>query len=244
MYIRHLQRELDGLKRRLLLLCAKVEKDVSLAVRAVEERDADLADDVIADDMRIDMTEVDIEEECLKILALHQPVANDLRVIIGILKINSDLERIGDLSVNIAEEARFIAAHGLPPRQFDFAVMADEVKAMLRGSVDALVELNVEKAQWVRMADDRVDEMNSRTYDTVVELARAGKHDPVLLLAILSVSRQLERIADHATNIAEDTVYMISGSIVRHGVKGSPQSRAGSAKEDVQHAAETDNSGC
>lgn len=242
MTIRHLQKEIEGLKRRLLALCAKVERDVSLSVRAVEARDADLAGEIIADDTAIDVTEVDIEEECLKILALHQPVATDLRVIIGILKINNDLERIGDLAVNIAEEAQFVASQGLPPRPFDFAAMADKVKAMLRGSVDALVELSAEKAQGVRMADDTVDDMNRKNYDAVVDLVRSGKNDPVLLLSLLSVSRHLERIADHATNIAEDTLYMISGEIVRHGgaaLLGTDQPKT---REEASNAGKTDHS--
>jgi phosphate transport system protein len=171
---------------------------------------------VIENDYEIDQYEVEIEEDCLKILALHQPVAIDLRFIVAVLKINNDLERIGDLAVNIAERAEFLATREPVGVSLDFVTMADKAQMMLKMSLDALVNLSVETAQQVRSSDDEIDAMNRRMYLKVQE-AILDKPDRIeSLVHLLSVSRHLERIADHATNIAEDVIYMIEGQIVRH----------------------------
>lgn len=214
--LRHLQREIEGLKNRLLSLCASVEKSVALAARSLDERDEDLARQVMESDMNTDDSEVEIEEECLKILALHQPVAIDLRVIIAILKINNDLERIGDLAVNIAERSIYLATHRQPPSAFDFSTMAERVMGMLNRSVDALVRWDLEAATEVCHSDADIDRMNQNIYRMVETMLKEGTEDVATLIHLLSVSRNLERIADHATNIAEDVIYMISGEIVRH----------------------------
>jgi len=213
---RHLQTEIEKLKQRLLALCATVEKNVAVATRAIWEQDESRVAEVMGTDHRIDREEVEVEEECLKILALHQPVAVDLRMIIAILKINNDLERIGDLAVNIAERARFLQTQKLPPEGFEFEEMVDKVMRMLRWSVDALVSLDVDLAYRVCAVDDEVDAMNKKSYEVFGRLTETGNADPRVLTHLLSVSRHLERIADHATNIAEDVIYMITGDIVRH----------------------------
>ena len=213
---KHLQREIENLKKNLLSLGARVETVVHEAIRSIEERDADLAQKIIAEDIEIDQTEVEVEEDCLKILALHQPVAIDLRFIVAVLKINNDLERIGDLAVNIAERSVYLAS--VPPIRvsFDFSGMSKKTEKMLNQSLDALVNMSSELAHEVCAEDDEVDSMNRRMYIKIQEAVKVHPDQITPLIHLLSVSRHLERIADHATNIAEDVIYMIEGQIVRH----------------------------
>ena len=212
----HMKREINKLKSELLSLCKVVEESFRQAVKSIQKRDAKLAKKVIEADIKIDQMEVDVEEECLKILALHQPVAVDLRFIITALKINSDLERIGDLAVNIAERSQFLAAQAEINVLFDFNSMAEKTKSMLRKSLDALVNMDSEMAYEVCAADDEVDAINRKMYNQVKDSIRSHPEWLESLIHLLSVSRHLERIADHATNIAEDVIYMVEGEIVRH----------------------------
>jgi phosphate transport system protein len=160
--------------------------------------------------------EVGVEEDCLKILALHQPVAIDLRFIVAVLKINNDLERIGDLAVNIAERSAFLSKH--PPFGFSLGLveMADRAQDMLKHSLDALINLDSGLAQEVCAADDEIDAMNRQMYLKIQDAIRSNPGKLESLIHLLSVSRHLERIADHATNIAEDVIYMVEGRIARH----------------------------
>ena len=214
-----LQKEIEILKRELLTLGAIVEERVATAVKSLAKRDIALANRIIDGDNEIDDMEVDLEESCLKILALHQPVAIDLRVIIAVLKINNDLERIGDLAVAIAERARDLSAMREILLPFDFLGMSARVQEMLRKSLDALVEWNISLANDVCSLDDNVDEENRAMYHNVREAIMQHPEQIEQLLGCLSVSRYLERIADHTTNIAEDVIYLISGSIVRHSME-------------------------
>ena len=214
--MRHLQRDIENLKKKLLALSARVETAVRDATLSIEQRDADLARHVIKNDQQIDDTEVEVEEDCLKLLALHQPVAIDLRFIVAVLKINNDLERIADLAVNVAERAVFLANQPPADLSFDFVFMADKAQDMLRRSLDALVNLNPHAAQQVRESDDEIDAMNRQVYTQVEKVINIHPEQTQTLIHLLSVSRHLERIADHATNIAEDVIYMIEGQIVRH----------------------------
>jgi phosphate transport system protein len=211
-----LEREIGKLKKSILGLSAVVENAVHLAVKSVAERDEAMARAVIEGDAEIDQMEVDLEEDCLKLLALYQPVAIDLRYIVAVLKINSDLERIGDLALNIAERAVLLA--GLPPCEipFDFQGMAEKVKTMLRSSLDALVTLDPNTASEVCRADDEVDAINREMYLLVEKGMRENPRQVDTLMLMLGISRLLERIADHATNISEDVIYMTTGQIVRH----------------------------
>lgn len=211
-----LQREIEKLKKKILSLCAEVEENVRMAVKSIEDRDAALAEKVVGGDPEIDQSEVDLEEDCLKILALHQPVAIDLRFIIAVLKINNDLERIGDLAVNIAERAQFLSSQPRIAIPFDLEALAEKTQDMLRKSLDSLVNLNTALARDVCRTDDEVDAINREMYDLVKDAIRAHPDQLDILIPYLSVSRYLERIADHATNIAEDVVYMIEGVITRH----------------------------
>jgi phosphate transport system protein len=212
----HMQKEIENLKVRLLALCAAVEKSLCLAVQSVKSRDASLARGVIDDDAQIDQMEVDLEEECLKILALHQPVAIDLRFIITALKINNDLERIGDLAVNIAERGEFLAGQEPVSAPFDFETMAEKTQWMVTESIDSLVDMDCKRAYEVCAADDEVDAINRKMYKQVEASIVAHPDWAQALLHLLSISRHLERVADHATNIAEDVIYMVEGKIVRH----------------------------
>lgn len=211
-----LAREIDKLKQSFLLLGAEVEEGFRKAIRSVETRDGDLANDIIRLDRKIDMMEIDLEEECLKILALHQPVASDLRFIVTVLKVNNDLERIGDLSVNIAEVALLLSKHDEIPLPFDFPTMSEKTGKMLENSLDALVHRNTDLANKVLVADDEVDAINRAARHQVIDEILQGNKNAETLIDSLRISRALERIADLSTNIAEDVIYLITGEIARH----------------------------
>jgi phosphate transport system protein len=212
----HMKREIERLKKMLLSLCKIVEDNLQQAVKSIKQRDANLAKKVIGEDIKIDHIEVDVEEECLKILALYQPVAVDLRYIITAMKINNDLERIGDLAVNIAERGEFLASQQEIDIPSYLEGMTEKSQTMLRKSLDALVETDCDLAHQVCAMDDEVDEMNRRMFQIVQDGIRAHPEHIESLIHLLSASRHLERIADHATNIAEDVIYMVEGKIVRH----------------------------
>jgi len=213
---KYYQKEIEHLKKKVLHLTAVVEEALQVAVTAVAERDEELAQQVIDGDQRIDLMEVEIEEDCLKILALYQPVAIDLRFIVSALKINNDLERIGDLAVNIAERAFILAVSIEDDVPFDLNAMLDRVLAMVKSSADALVNMDVETANQVCCSDDFVDDMNREARQAVIDRVKQHPERANEYLALSGIARNLERIADHATNIAEDVIYMVDGEIVRH----------------------------
>jgi phosphate transport system protein len=225
---RHLLYEIEKLKTRILALSDMVEQSVYQAVKSLQERDADTAQAVIDTDTDIDLAEVDIEEECQKILALHQPVAHDLRFIIAVLKINTELERIGDASVNIAERVRLLAEEeriGIP---FDFLGMAEKAQTMLRKSLDALIKLDARLALQVIDEDDEVDAINRDVYTLIEDSIQKNPEHVGSLIHLLGVSRHIERIADHASNIAENVIYLIEGRIVRHHTEDFKRNNASS----------------
>jgi phosphate transport system protein len=215
----HLQREIDRLKKSLLSLCALVEDQVQSAVQAFLNRDEAAAREIVDRDMKIDHLEVEVEEECLKTLALHQPVATDLRLIIAALKINNDLERIGDLAVNIARKA--IGLAGEPPVEltFDLKDMWDKTHSMLRDSLDSLINMDSDLAQNVCSRDDEIDAMKRKFRIEVEDRIQHDSANVRQYLRLMAISRNLERIADLATNIAEDAIYLAQGKIIRHGEK-------------------------
>ncbi len=213
---KHFQRESDGLKKLFLTLSAQVEENVLLSGRAFKEMDADLARKVIDQDHEIDRLEIEVEEECLKILALYQPVAVDLRFIVAILKINNDLERIGDLGVNIAKRVVVLSGKSLALDHFGFGIIFDKVYAMLHHSLNALVSLDTAQAREVCVLDHEVDALKKQIDRKVEAAIQLSPEEVKSHLCVLSVGRHLERIADHATNIAEDVIYMAEGDIVRH----------------------------
>lgn len=212
----HLQRELEQLKRSLLSLCGLVEDQVQRAVLALLNRDAEAAQQVEEQDAAIDQREIQIEEECLKILALYQPVASDLRFIISALKINNDLERIGDLAVNLAHKARTFAQFPEVENPFDFRRMWEQVQGMLRDSVHAMVRLDPRLAHDVCTRDAQINQQKHEIRLLAEELIQQNPTQTRPLLALAAAARNLERIADHATNIAEDVIYLTEGRIARH----------------------------
>jgi phosphate transport system protein len=214
---KHLQRDLDNLQQDILALAGLVEGAIHKAIGALRERDVKSAREVIAVDPQIDTEENHIEEECLKILALHQPVASDLRRIAAAMMINIDLERMGDLAEEIAERAVHLA--GLPRLPIDDAnlqKMTDLTTMMVRQSLDAFVNLSTEQAQVVMRMDDEVDRLNAEIIRAVIAAMKRSPDQIDAGLSMFSAVRHLERIADHATNIAEDVIYLVEGEIVRH----------------------------
>jgi|SRR5579875_908731 len=213
---KHWERDLDNLQRHLMALAASVEEAIFKSTQALQERDLSLAREVVAGDALIDQEENYIENECLKMLALHQPVAIDLRRIIVALKINTDLERMADLAVNIAE--RTLDLVGLPCIALPDKLqrMSDLTAAMVHQSLDAFVMLNAFQARQVIRLDDEVDRYNREIIEALIIHMQQSPEQVPAFLAFFSAVRQLERIADHATNIAEDVVYLIEGEIIRH----------------------------
>ena len=212
----HLQKDLEHLDKELLILSSMVEDATNRAMLALVDRRLDLARQVMREDDRINHREVLIEEECLKMLALHQPVAADLRFIVAVLKVNNDLERMGDLAVNIAERAAYLATQEPLQVSLDFPKMAEGVRDMVRKSLDALSNMNPRLARHVLSMDDEIDEANRKMFDILQELMHRNPSTIERAVHLLSASRYLERIADLATNIAQDVVYMSEGRLIRH----------------------------
>lgn len=215
----HLQRAIDILMELLISLSALVEESVKRAMQSLEEGNSQLAQQVIDDDKIIDQKEIDIEEECLKILALHQPVAKDLRFLVAVLKINNDLERIGDLAQNICKHATRILNKPLLEKNFDRSVLEiyNKVLPMLKDSLDSIVNLDADTANKILLADNEVDRLHRGFAQEMVEEIKKNPDKIETLIHYLHIARHLERIADHTTNIAEDIIYLTKGEIVRHG---------------------------
>ena len=216
---KHLQRELEHLKEEIISLGSTVETNLENAVKALSEMNNDLAEEVILKDRVIDRKEIEVEEECLKILALYQPVAIDLRFIVAVLKINNDLERIGDLAANIAKRTLFINENSPMDynAKFNFNDISDKVLRMLEKSLDALLNLDPVAAKEICAYDDEIDDLIRNMHQFIKDEMQKFPEKIDILLKYLHVFRYLERIGDLATNIAEDTIYMVDGDIVRHG---------------------------
>ena len=212
---RHIERQIESLKERILRVGTLVEEAISKSITALINRDVPLAQRVMANDEEIDRMEVEVEEECLKILALYQPVAADLLFVVAVLKINNDLERMGDLAKNIAKRVAQLAGQtiDLPAEIRSMAMQAQE---MVKQCLDAVVRGDPALARQVREEDDAVDAARQRVQRRVMAGIKADPENAESLLRINSVSKHIERIADMATNIAEDVVYMVECDIVRH----------------------------
>ena len=213
---KHIERQIDQLKEKILRVGTMVEEAISKSITALINRDVSLAQRVAASDEQIDRMEVEVEEECLKILALYQPVAADLRFVVAALKINNDLERMGDLAKNIAKRVAQLANGEpceLPP---EIRTMAMQAQEMVKQSLDAVVRADPTLARQVREEDDAVDESRQQIRRKVLKGIKEHPENVENLLRVNSVSKHIERIADMATNIAEDVIYMVEGEIVRH----------------------------
>lgn len=210
------QREIENLKKLILSLGAIVEEQIQRAMLSLERRDTALADEVITRDREVDSLEILIEEECLKILALYQPVAKELRFVVAVLKMNNDLERMGDLASNIAKRARYLSRKEKIELLSDFIEVSGKVQSMVKKSLDSLVNTDVVLAKEVLAADDEVDRLTKQMLKRTMNAIERDPERTKEFFSIRSISKNLERIADSATNIAEDVVYLCSGEIIRH----------------------------
>jgi phosphate transport system protein len=212
----HFQEELEQLKARLLEMGGLAEDRVRSAVKALVDRDAALVDAVLSGDHPINQLHIEIDGRCFRMLALHQPMAVDLRAIMSAVKINTDLERVGDLAINIAEAVLRYLGHAPVKELIDIPRMADIAQTMLRDALDAYVRRDTALAQAVLDQDDTLDGLKTQVFRELLTymLRDAQTIEPALDLIL--ISRHLERIGDHATNIAEDVIFMVSARDVRH----------------------------
>ena len=218
---KHFERDLDHLRRAVLTMAAAVEEAIHCATRALRERDADLAKTCIHADSAIDQMENTLQEECLKVMALHQPVASDLRHVSAVLLISTDLERMGDLAVGVAKRAKKLARPPHTPVPTRLWEMAARVTHMVRQSFDAFVNSDPQLARAVILLDADVDADNDALIAEVTGLMKGSSNAIDAGISLFSVVRHYERIADHATNVAEDVIYLVEGEQVRHGRRSS-----------------------
>ena len=210
------QEDLTLLKQRILRMGGMVEEATRNATVALTQRRADLARRVIESDDTIDMIELDVDEECLRILALHQPVAGDLRFITATMKINNDLERIGDLACNVAERAIDLSARDPLVLPLHFERMTELVRGMLHDALDALVNRNAQLARGVLERDVEINDIHKEHYGLLQDAMKASPDNVEAAVDLLSASRQIERIGDQTKNIAEDVVFLVEGQVIRH----------------------------
>lgn len=216
---RHFDVEMKELKDKLLAMAEKVVKMIRLSIQAVRTKDAGLADQMFSLDKEVDLMEIEIEEEAVSLIARHQPAAGDLRFLIGAIKINNDLERIGDHGVNIAQSARKLAAETDVKPLVDIPLMAEMATGMLTDSLTSFVFSAPEKAREVCLRDDEVDKLK---YQIINELSTLMKKDPEVIsrgMELILISRNLERIADLATDISEETIYITQGKVIKHRIE-------------------------
>jgi phosphate transport system protein len=214
--VRHFQHELEQLKTRLLEMGGLAEDRVRAAMDGLVARDTAAIERVLTGDTPINQLHIEIDHRCFKLLALHQPMAVDLRAIVSAVKINTDLERVGDLAINIAEAARRYLRHAPVKELIDIPKMATIAQAMLRDALDAYVRRETALAQAVLNEDDALDELKTQVFRELLAIMMQDAATIEPSLDLLLISRHLERIGDHATNIAEDVIFMVSARDVRH----------------------------
>ena len=217
---KHLEKELERLKKMIYALSARVDESLELAVKSIQEKDIDLARKVIANDQAIDELEVEVEEECLKTLALYQPVAIDLRFIIAVMKMNNDLERIGDLAADIAKNGLALDSLSTSRIPLDLHQMSYLAKSIVRKSLDALVEIDSFLAREVLKDDEEINAMKAEMKAEILAALQKEPEHAESLITLLAITQRLERIGDHACNIAEDVIYMVEAEIIRHQETG------------------------
>jgi phosphate transport system protein len=218
----HFEEELQGLKNRLLTMGALVEERVHQAVRALIDRQLEEAEQVIRSDQDVNALQIEIDDRCLKLLALQQPIATDLRLITAAMKINADLERIGDQAVNIAENVIKLLPQAPLKPLIDIPRMAELAEKMTRDALDAFVRKDPELARNVLQRDDEVDNLKDQVFRELLTYMMADPGTIQRALALILISRNLERIADHATNIAEDVIFLVEAKDVRHHHQEEP----------------------
>ncbi|MHC5063275.1 MAG: phosphate signaling complex protein PhoU [Planctomycetota bacterium] len=213
---RHIQRDLEKLKKLILTMGGLVEQSLQQGTRGLVEWDEQSAKAAIEGDREIDRLQLEIDEECLKALALHQPVAGDLRFITSTMKICNDLERIGDLARNLGERVLTVLEQNVRTEPLQFAKMVEVTRGMLRDSLDAMVNEDSKLAREVCLRDDEVDKINSEHFKVLQDRMRQDPETVIAAVAMLSATRNIERIADLATNIAEDVVFLVEAQDIRH----------------------------
>ena len=220
--VRHFQEELEALQGRLLEMGGLAEERVSAAVQSLVSRDIAAIERVLYGDEPINALHVEIDNRCFKLFALHQPMATDLRAIVSAVKINTDLERVGDLAVNIAEAAKRYATHPPVKKLIDIPQMGDIAQEMLHDALDAFVRRDTVLAQAVLNEDDRLDGLKTQIFRELLDYMLKDPTTVEPALDLILVSRHLERIGDHATNIADDVIFMVSALDVRHHTPNTP----------------------
>jgi phosphate transport system protein len=231
---KHLLHDLDLLKKEVLAMGAMVEDSIHKAIASLVRRSPEIAREVLDGDDAIDKKELEVEDLCLKMLALHQPVAGDLRFIVAVMKVNNDLERMGDHAQNIAERALFLATHPPVEVDLDVARMLDAVRTMVSQSLDALVNQDPVLARQVLAEEDEVDRLHEHMFTVLQDLMMRDASTVERAVQILSVSRHLERVADLATNVAEDIVFMSEGEVIRHRQSDVLRPREARARESFR----------
>jgi len=213
---RHFERELDSLKTMLMKMASMAEENFHNAIKALTERNTPLADQVIEADHRVDALELEIDNAVVDILALQKPVASDLRMIIAALKINNDLERISDHAVNIAQSARTLTESSKVNTYLEIPKMTDVTRWMLRDALDSFLHLEPEKARAVLTRDDQIDDLNRSNARQVINWIREKNLPVEEGLDLIRISRNLERVGDLSTNIAEEVVFLTQARVVKH----------------------------
>lgn len=213
---RLLDEHLEKLKTRVLKMCSLVDEQFQLAVKAVEEEDLELAQQVIDRDKKVDKYDLKIEKICQKIFALSQPVAMDLRMIMSSMTLNTDLERIGDISVNIVENIMIIQKKPDFYSRTKLPEMFILTKEMLKNAIDAYINGNAELAKKVILSDDKIDKLNAENHSILKEIMKENPDNIESAVALLVISRELERVADHSTNIAEDVFFIMEAQLIKH----------------------------
>jgi phosphate transport system protein len=215
-FVRHFEQELEQLKGKLLEMSALVEAAVQRSVAAVAQKDRSAAEQVLRDEARINALEMEIDEFAINLLATQQPLAADLRLVVAALKINTDLERMGDLSVSIAQRAVSLLSEPVITPMVDIRHMSSLVESMVRKSLDAFVANDADMARSVLASDDAVDSLRTASYHELVSFMEKDPRNIPQALDLIGITRSLERIADHSTNIAEDVLFLVKGIDVRH----------------------------
>jgi len=223
-HVSHFQEELDALQARLLEMGGLAEERVRMAVQGLVARDPALIERTATGDEPVNELHLDVDNRCFTLLALHQPMAKDLRTIVASVKINTDLERVGDLAVNIAEAARRYTTHAPVKKLIDIPRMGEIAQGMLRDALDAFVKRDTRLAQHVLDQDDRLDELKTQIFRELLTYMLENPATVEPALDLILISRHLERIGDHATNIAEDVIFMVEALDVRHPAASPPRS--------------------
>jgi phosphate transport system protein len=213
---RHFELELDQLRTMLIRMGSLVEEQIELAVRGILESNVSLAQIVIERDRKVDEFDNEIDKQCMRVFALTQPVAIDLRLLMAALKINNNLERIGDIAVNIAERVKPLSPSSEFVKTTSIRTMAEAAREMVKHAIDAFVNSDVELAKRVLESDDRIDTMDRETFNLMLKRMKEEPPNVEAAAHVMILSRHIERLADHATNIAEDVVFLVNAKIIKH----------------------------